>query len=78
MKIEFPEVKDFNMHPSFMGRNGYYHATGIDVSQMSCGLVTLQPITQKGKIGRCAVELPADKETLRQVAAELLKIAETL
>jgi len=63
---------------SFLGRNGYFQSKGIEVSRMSCGLVAVQPITTKGKTGRCTIELPGDAETLREVAKALLFIAETI
>jgi hypothetical protein len=63
---------------SFLGRNGYYQSKGIEITHLSCGLIALQPTTTKGHTGRCTIELPADAETLRQVAKALLELAETI
>jgi hypothetical protein len=64
-----PYAKD----TQFLGRNGTFRATGLEI--YSSASVVLRPITSKGKTGRCGIEIPANPETLRQIAAELTRIA---
>jgi hypothetical protein len=61
--------------PSFLGRNGYFHSQGLEITRMGCGLIALQPITTKGKTARCTIELPGDAKTLREIAQHLLDLA---
>jgi hypothetical protein len=60
----------------FLGRNGTFRSTGLEI--YSAASVVLRPITSKGKTGRCGIEIPANPETLRQIAAELTQIADNL
>lgn len=43
----------------FTGRNGAYQQTGMAVKEIT-GAVKMQPLTRKGAIGHCAIEIPLD------------------
>lgn len=43
----------------FIGRNGYLKQSGIYVYANE-SLVILQPITSKGEVGRCSMEIPIE------------------
>ena len=58
----------------FLGRNGAFHASGLEVTEHN-DVVTMTPITGKGRPARCFIEIPKDAETLRALAARLLAIA---
>ena len=78
IEIIFPKFTGDTPQASFLGRNGYYHAKGVQVERMSCGLIAVQPITMKGKTARCTIEIPGDAETLRELASALLFMADKI
>lgn len=46
---------------NFFGRNGYFKSSGISISVDSIDTtVSLDPITSKGNIGRCRIEIPIE------------------
>ena len=47
----------FNKTASFLGRNGCFKSVGIVVFRSSDG-VNICPITSKGEIARCKIEVP--------------------
>lgn len=52
---------DYKKNVKFLGRNGMFNQSGISVSLTEKdGIVTLQPFTGKGDIGRAFLEIPAD------------------
>ncbi len=51
----------FKRQVNFMGRNGFFKSTGLDVLvDRQRKIVTLSPITSKGMIGNCAIEVPLE------------------
>ena len=54
------------------GRNGYFKQSGIDLLVTSNDSIMLSPITSKGTIGRCDMEIP--KESID----ELIKVLQSL
>lgn len=74
-RITYPTVQPGEQYPSFMGRNGYFHSTAVEVTAMSCGLIALQPITSRNRVARCVIELPDDPATLRALAQVLIDLA---
>lgn len=63
----------FNRPTRFLGRNGLFKATGISVWKVDQGHeIYLEPITSKGKIGRCSIILPFD--SIDEVIEALSKI----
>lgn len=70
-QILFPKWEPETSQPSFMGRNGYYHEKGVQVRAMACGLIAIQPITMKGKTGRCTIEIPPDAEVIADLIVAL-------
>lgn len=52
---------NFTRVTSFLGRNGTFQASGLKVwAGRYNGGVYLEPITSKGKVGRCCIEIPAE------------------
>lgn len=50
----------FNRNVEFCGRNGLFKQSGISVAKVIGNRVILEPITSKGVIGRCSVEIPVE------------------
>ncbi len=48
--------------PYFLGRNGMFRSTGVEVTvfQLGSGLVWIEPVTSKDKAGRCRIEVPVE------------------
>lgn len=59
----------FKRNTLFLGRNGRWNARGIDICCPSRDIVLLRPITTKGDVGRCEIEIPV--EHLMQVVDAL-------
>jgi hypothetical protein len=53
------ETHKFKRPVKFTGRNGYFTATGLQVSE-SNGTLYLSPITSKGNVGHCCIQIPAE------------------
>jgi hypothetical protein len=52
---------DYKQMVKFLGRNGMANQSGISVSLTEAdGIVTLQPFTGKGNIGKGFLEIPPD------------------
>ena len=49
----------YDRNVNFIGRNGYFKASGLDIYANE-SIVILQPITSKGEIGRCSIEIPIE------------------
>ena len=62
------EIK-FDKPTKFLGRNGYYTCTGLYVTENPNGQVWIEPITSKGEVGRCRIEIPV--EAITEVIAAL-------
>lgn len=46
---------------NFFGRNGYFKSSGISITTDHLdNLVSIEPITSKGNIGRCRIEIPIE------------------
>lgn len=55
---------------SFIGRNGCFKASGLEIGNDKFNkVVTLEPITSKGEVGRAMLEIP--KENIPDVIKEL-------
>jgi len=63
----------FTRPTTFLGRNGVFTATGMEVSvylsPSNQNLVILEPVTSKDIIGRCNIEIP--REDIPALIAEL-------
>jgi hypothetical protein len=57
---------------SFLGRNGSFMCKGVTVWPGSTG-IWIEPITSKGQIGRCWIEIPL--EDAERVGRELIREA---
>ena len=61
MPVKMTEIK-FDAPTNSLGRNGVLSTTGIHVSECSGDdYVTVFPITSKGALGRCRIEIPKAK-----------------
>lgn len=65
------EQVKFAKTTGFLGRNGYMKCSGIDLSS-STDVVTLSPLTSRGDVGRCNIEIPLDN--LPEVIAKLQRL----
>jgi hypothetical protein len=45
---------------NFEGRNGYFKQGGLAIQELGDGKVALFPLTSKGDIARCMIEIPVD------------------
>jgi len=50
---------NFDRSVNFIGRNGYFKAKGLDLYANE-SIVIFQPITSKGNVGRCSIEIPIE------------------
>ena len=48
----------------FLGRNGPGKCLGIEVYSDRLGYVALSPITSRGEVGRCRIEISDDEATV--------------
>lgn len=63
----------FKRITNFTGRNGYMKQSGIDILPLSYSQsILIAPITSKGKVGRCDMEIP--KESID----DLIKMLQSL
>jgi hypothetical protein len=61
----------------FLGRNGPGQQSGIDIATYNQGSsVIVAPITSKGMVGRCSVEIPV--ESIPDVILALTKFQKTV
>ena len=44
----------------FIGRNGYFKQRGVSVRSTVGNTVLIEPITSRGTVGRCMIEIPKD------------------
>lgn len=76
-KITFPDkgiLKDTAVpeyQTSAQGRNGYVKQAGLEVFHSPVGVIRLSPITSKGTIANCCVEIPNTPEVVNQVIEAL-------
>ena len=75
-KIEYTGIPTGGLCFS-LGRNGSINTSAILVSEL-LSTVVLQPVRKNGNIGRCQIELPKDKKTIKKLAKELNKLANSL
>lgn len=69
--ITYPETYELN----FLGRNGTFKAKGLSVFDYeTADTIVFEPITSKGVIGRCSIEVPKYAPSLRELIATLQKI----
>jgi len=67
----------FKRNTNFTGRNGYMKCSGVEILPLAHGhSVMISPITSKGTVGKCDIEIPA--EHLLELASELQGIHERL
>jgi hypothetical protein len=77
VNIDFPnkgllkgtKVGDYQV--SAQGRNGYMKQAGLEVFWSPAGIIRLSPVTSKGLVGNCIVEIPNDPEVIKKVVAAL-------
>lgn len=70
-------ITNFNRLTNFTGRNGYFTAKGIEAYPMHHNqTIMLTPITSKGKLARCDIQIPI--ENLEEVIATLEAARDTL
>lgn len=51
----------FSTETFFTGRNGTFKAIGLKIwYEENVDVFTISPITSKGKIGRCSIDIPKD------------------
>lgn len=61
-------IKFYERHGHFLGRNGFFKASGVEVNSFEDTLI-LSPITTKGVVGRCQIHIPS--EDIEQLIKEL-------
>ncbi|AET95455.1 hypothetical protein BSFA1_82770 (plasmid) [Burkholderia sp. SFA1] len=59
----------------FTGRNGTFKSAGVVIRE-TAGAVQVQPITSRGKLGTCLIELPSDRTVFSQLADVFRQLAE--
>lgn len=64
----------FSRQTNFLGRNGYFKCSGLDLCKggLRDDLVILSPLTSRGYIGRCELDIPF--EDLPALIAGLQKL----
>jgi hypothetical protein len=71
---------DFASNATFLGRNGEFISTGLDIVGLSfASEVMISPITSKNKIGRCNLcipynSIPALRKALKKIHKEYISI----
>ncbi|MBN9552926.1 MAG: hypothetical protein J0H31_29760 [Alphaproteobacteria bacterium] len=76
LKVDFPDRQ--GKDPLYAhGRNGYFEATAISIMPVH-DYIVVENWTSKGAIGRGRVMLPADRNTIRDVANYLHRVADKL
>jgi len=67
---------NYDRNVNFIGRNGYFKASGLDIYANE-SIIILQPITSKGAVGRCSIEIPIENiAALMNILAEAAGIDE--
>lgn len=56
----------------FQGRNGYFRASGLFLENRVNDIVAISPITSRGFVGNCEVQLPKNK--IPELIASLQKM----
>ncbi|ESY35737.1 hypothetical protein NKK48_01405 [Mesorhizobium sp. C386A] len=75
--IPFPKRPE-PMEPLYaLGRNGHFKATGINVTPV-LDFIVLENWTSQKAIGRGQVVLPLDRNTIRDLANHLNRVADKL
>jgi hypothetical protein len=70
------DAKDTRSHNS-LGRNGRVFTSGLDfVYTGPSGKVFLSPVTSRGEVARCEIQIPPDPRVLRELAAALNEAAD--
>lgn len=49
----------FNRNVNFIGRNGAFKCIGLEIANIQ-GVIVIEPITSKGQVGRCQIEIPQE------------------
>lgn len=64
----------FSRQTNFLGRNGYMNCSGLDLCKggLRDDLALLSPLTSRGQVGRCELEIPL--EDLPALIAGLQKL----
>lgn len=58
----------------FTGRNGWFKCCGIEIMNIEHNKsIIISPITSKGSIGRCNIEIPADPDILYELIRTIQK-----
>ncbi|WP_425953195.1 hypothetical protein [Ralstonia pseudosolanacearum] len=57
-----------------VGRNGEFKSAGVVIREMSDS-VQVQPITSRGKLGRCLIDVPIDRNVFSQLAEVFTRLA---
>lgn len=66
-KILYPSLTALNK-----GRNGYAHSSGIDLMKLSNDNILLTPITSKGNLQSCEIEI--HKDCIPELIQQLQKL----
>ena len=72
--VKFNRPKDDTA--MFLGRNGYFTCVGVEIFDMTFRkVVEISPITSKGKVGRCYIQIPIGNlpEVIEKLSAFLPK-----
>ena len=52
----------YSRQVNFLGRNGFFKQAGLDIQAFNCnyptGIVILSPLTSRGNVARCQIEIP--------------------
>lgn len=65
----------FKREKSFHGRNGTGKQSAITLLELPNN-VCIWPVTSRGNLGNCEIQIDKDPEVLRQIAAFLFMLAE--
>lgn len=65
----------FKKESRFIGRNGYFRSSGVDVSENLSGEIVIQPITSKGAVANCMICVPL--ENIPELVEKLTALSET-
>lgn len=68
-----PQKVKFSQETKFLGRNGFYRCTGLEISPMTWEEIHIEPITSKGLVGRCKLIIP--KADATSIAENILLTA---
>jgi hypothetical protein len=62
----------FDRTVQFLGRNGGFKCTGVSALATSDDTLMIEPITSKGDVGRCFIEIPIENVSAFINALELI------